>query len=281
MDVSVPIQIPVQIPIRIQPPCAPHVEPKIDDANMDVEIKDLCLRLPIKDLYHCLGYIRDEKQCQHMLHSAQDEQLRVREFAYISLAALLQGQGDVRLTRHEHYKVASILVSSLLLLQSTPWLAEKIEKNNIFFCRQDSKVFVDRPYIRHYFQSLKSARPCSTASILPKLHPHPRFVARNSLSNLGILLLKLCFSQPIESQDLRKFHLAPDGKPCDRTDYMTARDWADLVCEEDPALEHIVKCCAFCIVEEKADWNNKKLTQAVHNSVVEPLEKIIAKWAAP
>jgi hypothetical protein len=32
---------------------------------------------------------------------------------------------------------------------------------------------------------------------------------------------------------------------------MTALYWADMVCEEDPALEHIVKCCVFCIFEEK------------------------------
>jgi hypothetical protein len=100
-------------------------------------------------------------------------------------------------------------------------------------------------------------------------------MARNSLSNLGILLLELCFGQPIESQAFRKDYLGQDGKPHNSTDYLTAVYWADMVCEEDPALEHIVKCCMFCIFEEKADWNNKKFTQAVYNSVVEPLKRLL------
>jgi hypothetical protein len=283
INVPMSIQMPVQIPVRVKPACATtQVELQISHSNPDVEveIKDLCLRLAAREPCHCLGYIYDEKQQQHMLRPAQEDELRVGEFAYISLASLLQGQSDSRLTRHERYKVASILASSLLQLQSTPWLAERMEKNNIFFCRQENRVFVDRPYIRHCFPSLKSSQSCSNAGrTLAQLSLRPGFMARNSLSNLGILLLELCFGQPIESQAFRKDYLGQDGKPHNSTDYLTAVYWADMVCEEDPALEHIVKCCMFCIFEEKADWNNKKFTQAVYNSVVEPLEKIIAKWA--
>lgn len=271
-------QKPIQLPIRPQPMCVPQTELIIDDAetNVDVEIKDLCSRLS-KELCHCLGYICDDKRTQRLLCSAQDDELRIGEFSYISLAALLQGQGNSRLTRHERYKIASILASSLLQLQSTPWLAEKMEKNNIFFCKQDNKIFVDRPYIRHSFASSKSSQPSSNTITQPILPPS--FMARNSLSNLGILILELCFSQPIESQAIRKYCLGPNGEVHNLTDYLTAIYWADLVYEEDPALEHIVKCCVSCIFEEKADWNNKKFTQAVYNSVVKPLEKIIAKWA--
>jgi hypothetical protein len=107
-----------------------------------------------------------------------------------------------------------------------------------------------------------------------------RFSARNMLSNLGILLLELCFGGAIEEQDIWKSYLRPDGKPHQATNYMAARDWAEMVSEEDPALEHIIKCCVFCIFEEKADWENKKFIQAVYNSVVVPLEKIINKWPA-
>jgi hypothetical protein len=103
-------------------------------------------------------------------------------------------------------------------------------------------------------------------------------MVRNSLRNLGILLLELCFDQSIEGQPIRKFYLGPEGNPHNSTDYMTALSSADLVCKEDSALEHIVKCCVFCIFEEQADWSNKKFTQAVSSRMVEPLEKIIARW---
>jgi hypothetical protein len=154
-----PVQIPVQIPIRVQSACTPLVQPNIGDANTDVEIKDLCSAITMKKPCPCLGYICDDTQRRHVVHSAQEHQLRVGEFSYISLAVLLHGQGDLKLTRHERYKVASILASSLLQLQSTPWLAEKMEKTNIFFCKQETRVFVDRPYIRHSFPSLKCSQP--------------------------------------------------------------------------------------------------------------------------
>jgi hypothetical protein len=67
-------------------------------------------------------------------------------------------------------------------------------------------------------------------------------MARISFSNFGILI-RTCFGQSIESQPTRKLYLGPDGKPHNVTDYMTALSWADLVCGEDPALEHIVKRC--------------------------------------
>jgi len=124
---------------------------------------------------------------------------------------------------------------------------------------------------------LKSGQPCS--NLPAQISLPPGFIARSSLSNLGILLLELCFGQPIEGQAFRNIYLGPDDKPHNSTDYMTALYWAEMVCEEDPALEHIVKRCMFSMFEEKADWENKRFIQAVYVSVVEPLEKIIAKWA--
>ena len=278
MEVSIPLQTPVQLPIRPQPRCAPSlIELKLDDAetNVDAEIKDLCSRLSHKEICHCLGYICDDERTHRLPWPAQEDELRVGGFSFISLATLLQGQENSRLTRHERYNIASILASSLVQLQSTPWLAEEIEKSTIFFCRQDNKVFVGRPYIRHSFVTLKTSQTCSNAPVQPPMSP--RFMARNSLINLGILLLELRFGQPIESQAIRNMCLGSDGKPHNSTNYMTALLWADMDCEEDPALEHIVKCCVFYNFEEKPDWNNKKFTQAVYNSIVEPLEMITAQ----
>ncbi len=116
-------------------------------------------------------------------------------------------------------------------------------------------MFVDPPHIRRYFPSLKFPQPRSTDSAQPSLTSNPQFAARNNLSDLGMLLPELCFRQPIESQDLRKCNLGPDGKRYEPMDYMTTRDWAELVSEEYPALEHILKCCVFCAFEEEADWD--------------------------
>jgi hypothetical protein len=74
-------------------------------------------------------------------------------------------------------------------------------------------------------------------------------MARNNLSNLGILPLQLWYGGLIGSELTREFYLGPDCKSRKATDYMMAISWAGLVCEEDPALEHIVKRAVCCIVE--------------------------------
>ena len=105
-----------------------------------------------------------------------------------------------------------------------------------------------------------------------------RRVIRDSLSNLGILLLELLFNQPVESQEFRNLYLGQDGKPHEQTNYMTALHWSDMVWEEEPELESVVKCCISCIFEEKADWGNRKFVQAVWVRVCEPLERFVGKW---
>lgn len=242
----------------------------------DVQIKDLCSTLFARDV-DCpyLGYLPDDQDRCHEFRSIKAGLPGSANERITSLDALLAGQSDLMLSRHERYKIASVLASSLLQLQTTPWLAHKLEKKNIFFFVQGSKVLVEQPYIRHSFSSTKTSRPPSES---PTPTPANRFAVRNSLNTLGILLLELCFGQSIEDQEIRKCYLGPDGKPHAGTDYMTARDWAEMVCEEEPALESIIKCCVFCAFEEKADWDNKRFTQAVYASVADPLEKIIRKW---
>jgi len=242
------------------------------------QIEDLCSTLSQFDPdveCGCIGYLPDDEDRHHELRPSKETQSTSKAQSLVSLEDLLAGTCGLKLSRHERYKIASILANSMLQLQSTPWLADKMEKKNIFFYQQGSKILIEHPYTQNSFHSKK-------IGTLPDHTPPPpsRFAVRNSLSNLGILLLELCFGQAIESQDIRKCYLGADGKAHEGTNYMTARDWAEIVCDEEPALEHIIKCCVFCVFEEKADWDNKKFTQAVYASVVEPLENLIGKWSA-
>ncbi|KAB8300152.1 hypothetical protein EYC80_000379 [Monilinia laxa] len=107
--------------------------------------------------------------------------------------------------------------------------------------------------------------------------PNSTAIVKKSLSDLGIVLLELCCGQRIEEQPIRQSYLV-DGKAHDSTNYLTALEWADAVCEQEPELEPVIKSCMFCIFEEKANWDNPRFTQAVYASVVEPLEKIVANW---
>lgn len=189
--------------------------------------------------------------------------------AYISLSDILSKQGSPRLSPQKRFKLATILASSLLQLQTTPWLIGNFEKKNIFFYRHGQDISLEHPYVQHSFTKVL----CASQS-----DHELRLAARTSLDNLGILLLELCFGQPIETQEIRKKYLV-DGKANPGTDYMTARDWAEMVWEEEPKLEPIIKSCLFCPFEEKPDWRNPQFTQAVYASVVGPLDDyFVSKW---
>jgi hypothetical protein len=198
----------------------------------------------------------------------------VYDKALVSLDTLLRSNDDSKLSRHQRYQIASILASSVLQLQSTPWLTERLDKRHILFSKRGVNIVPEHPYIRHSFGSA-NATQLVPRSVMNQAEL--RFAVRNSLSSLGIVLLELCFGQVIENHSSWSTHLGTDGRPHGSTDYMTARDWVDSVSHEDPDFDNVIKHCIFCMFHEKADWNNKKFTSAVYCNVVGPLENMNSK----
>lgn len=242
------------------------------DEDVCHQIDNLCSALQAPDpKTEVLGYLC-EGQREYELRQVLDAVPLGN--SYISLESLLLGQNGERLSRQQRFRLANIFASSLLQLQSTPWLARQIDERSVFFYRRGDQILLDHPYIKHEFAASNSdlTRPCNDAC-------NP-LMARNSLSNLGILLLELCFGETIETQEkLRRPYLNRDGNANDYTDFMTARDWAEFVDQEEPDLEQIVKSCVFCNFEMKANWDDKRFIQAVHASVVAPLEILYGKWS--
>jgi len=272
---------PVVLPIRTvsEPPSRYLDSPHSIDLNItgDIEIKDLCSCLRAVDARSpCLGYLADEEQHFHELLPIQKSLEVSNSVTCISLETLLREGQAIHFNRQQRHKIASVLASSLLQLQTTPWLAETFGKKDILFYKQDSTILFDQPFVRQSFISTKRSQVTVRAG---QTSPATRFVARNSLNNLGVVLLEICYGQTIEDQPTRKLYLGPDGKPHEYTNFMTARDWAESVGEQEPEWEHIIRCCISCMFEEKADWNNKKFTAAVYESVVEPLEEMVMKWS--
>lgn len=252
--------------------------PEIKEASnlSDVKIDDLCSMLCMPPSgAPCLGYLADDERYHEVWAKPGSPAVSSNQSAsLVSLESLLTGAEGIRLNRLERFRLASILASSLLQLQTTPWLIDNMEKRKIMFYRRGSKVDIEHPYISHSFKSKKTVDPSPT--ITP---PRSDLIAvKTSLSSLGILLLELCFWQTIESLELRKSYLGADGQPNQWTDYMAAQDWVHLVRQEEPDLGPIITCCVCYTFPVKADWNDKRLIQAVYTSVVEPLEKIIKKW---
>jgi hypothetical protein len=276
MDIAPSVVLPTQI-VSEPPSPNPESSNSVGGYDGDIEIKDLCSRLQALDPKStCVGYIVDKDQYYHELVFVQKSIEPPHKDSYISLETLL-GDGQVTsFNRQQRHKTACVLASSLLQLQTTPWLTETFGKEDIWFYKHDLTILFDHPFVRHSFTSNKS---CHISAYAGHTSPAKRFVARNSLNNLGIVLLEICYGQAIEDQPIRKQYLGPDGRPHEHTNFMTARDWAESVCEQEPEWEHIIKCCIFCMFEEKADWGNKKFTAAVYESVVEPLEKMVIEWS--
>jgi hypothetical protein len=276
MDLAPPVVLPTQ---PVSGPPSPNLESSqaVNASSGDTEIKDLCSRLRVVDAkLACLGYLADEEEYLHELVPIQRSTEASSNNVCISLETLLRDGQATTFNRQQRHKMASVLASSLLQLQTTPWLPQTFGKQDILFYKQDSTILFDYPFVRHSFASNKT-------SVAPQIagqgSPAVRFIARDSLNNLGIILLEICYGHAIEDQPCRKRYLGPDGQPHEFTNFMTARDWAESVAEQESEWEHIIRSCISCMFEEKADWENKKFTSAVYESVVEPLEKMVMKWS--
>jgi hypothetical protein len=243
--------------------------------HADAEIKDLCSTLRgVNPTTTGLGYLFDHEKQKHELSCLAQKVEGSESLDLISLDKLLAIDGYLRLTSQERYKIASVLASSVLQLQTTPWLRKNLNKNSIFFYHDGDNILVDQPYISHSFPSIKTSnRPSGNAADESQNNTPPR----ESLSSLGILLLELCCGQAIENQtDLRKRHLSSDGQAIGGTDYLTAIDWLDTVHEVEPRMLPIIKWCIFCLFEGKPNWADTKFTQAVYANVMRPLEMLVA-----
>ncbi|KAK0129528.1 hypothetical protein ONS96_000093 [Cadophora gregata f. sp. sojae] len=241
--------------------------------------KNLCspLRRLITDHPACLEDLAGGKQRSHELIVIEDRFDLANKTPCVSLETLLRNGHAKILTRHQRHEIASILASSLLQLQTTPWLTQTFGKQDILFYNEDSAILFDKPFLRHPFTSIESRQAISPAGGDP---PTARLAARTSLFNLGIVLLEICYGQAIEDQPLRESYLGSEGNPHEYTDFMTARDWAEHVGEQEPEWVNIIRCCLSCMFEEKADWSNKRFTAAVYTTVVEPLENMAGRIAA-
>lgn len=117
------------------------------------EIKDLCSEICKSSDRTCHGYLVDDRQRHHIIRATipeEDEEADTQdssatEFEYITLETLLHAGSEWALTRRQRFEVACILASSVLQLQSTPWLAERMQKSSILFYRQGDRIFADRP----------------------------------------------------------------------------------------------------------------------------------------
>lgn len=243
-------------------------------------IEDICSTLETLEAdASCLGYILDNEHHQYQLRSLKDSTPPPCDRDLISLEKLLDTTTKLKLTRKQRFRLAVVLTSSLLQLQTTPWLPDRLDKTEIYFESDGQTILSDQPYLYHFFPSTKMGPP--SPSVTESKPSTTGFAARISLTNLGILLLELCFGQSIEATTHWNNILDMDGGRQHRqTGFETALEWKSEVEEEAGSdfKDAIDRCFS---VDVKPNWADMRFTQSIYAGVLQPLEKAVDElgWA--
>ena len=185
----------------------------------------------------------------------------------ISLEKLLSKDSNITLTRRQRYLIALTLASSHLQLQSTPWIGSQWSKRDIYFIRNSThphEIRLDQPYISRSFAPVSAPRtPSTSTSPLDNSSDH-------SLSNLGIMLLELCFGTALEDHEIRQKY-PPAGH---FLDVAAALEWSPRAVEEGGPeyADAILWCLHNMLGSGELDGSLEKWREELYLKVVEPLK---------
>ena len=209
----------------------------------------------------------------------------------VTLDQILRGDVHPRATRRQRYTLALILASSFLRFMDTQWLpARSWQKADIIFYSDrnasddgDDGASGNNPS-RHVFQldqphlsrGLLEATSGIAAGPAPndsddesEVPSSAAAVIAQSLNQLGIVLLELCFGRPLAEQPCRQVWRAGDTEAERRGfDLLAAQRWQYEVSEEAGAdYSDAVEWCLGA--QHRADrWRHEMLKR-----VVQPLQR--------
>ena len=186
----------------------------------------------------------------------------------------LLGQG--KLSKRQRIHIASILASSLLQLQKTPWSANGWRKDHIWFTYdQDSSQLSEQPYITHSFPSTRISHQ---DGLRRPMGPRPKSPFETVLIQFGILLLELCFDETIEARMARKkWPVAGDTEHASPLEYAAALEWSREVQDEFPDLRAPIERCLKESFGDRIDWGNPQFIQKVYANVAKPLRETLVR----
>ncbi|KAI0009576.1 hypothetical protein F4779DRAFT_627716 [Xylariaceae sp. FL0662B] len=176
-------------------------------------------------------------------------------------------------SRRQRYSLSVILASSFLQLLDTPWLPNTWRQSDIVFFNDEKnpRMFrLDQPYLKREFlmaSGSNSGQQENDAAIINNDDPK-RF---HSLGLFGIVLLELCFGQPLEEHHCRKQWPTGDDElqKC-KLDIIAARQWSNEVYEEaGHDFDEAIKWC----FERYLDAPPENWRQEMMQHVVQPLER--------
>ena len=197
------------------------------------KITNLCVTIatcsPELPPYGCLRLESRQYQVKPLCKAQNQPQY------YVTLESLLSTSPPITISRRQRYHIALILASSHVQLHPTPWLGSRWSKKDVLFLRDNkdpATISIEQPYIsRPVFRS-----PNTTVN---KNNTH---TFQDSIRNLGIMLLELCFGSAIEDHKLRRNVITSDEQMAQLINYAAATQWArDVVEEAGPEVCFLLK----------------------------------------
>jgi hypothetical protein len=239
------------------------------------EVKDLCAS--IKQMRASrLGFSLDSKSKLRGGTSIDSSESHVPSVEVLTLEDLLDrppvvGGRRIKLSKKERYSLALTLASSVLYLNSTPWLTDQwAAKDILFHCTAASArpVNIDRPHVAPALVEL------------PKGIPNGRkargFHNKNTvLLALAIALLELYFGTSAEKY--QENELGATDPSLHQNPWMLcsmAHTWAEESQEDlSAAFLSAVRHCLRCFSDPGASLQDSEFLQAAVESIVLPLQE--------
>ncbi|KAI1377889.1 hypothetical protein F4677DRAFT_413835 [Hypoxylon crocopeplum] len=195
-------------------------------------------------------------------------------FNSITIDQILRREVSPAPSRRQRYALSFILASSFLQLLDTPWLPESWRKSDIVFISDENKpnmFLLDQPHLSRKFIATPPPEDQQTSLAITIATEGSRTRTFRSLELLGIVLLELCFGQPLEAQPCRKQWPTGDGEMQRYAfDFVAAREWVGEVNEEaGPDFDEAIRWC----FEGHRNTPPEKWRQEMLRQVVQPLER--------
>ncbi|KAH8591828.1 hypothetical protein B0O99DRAFT_266605 [Bisporella sp. PMI_857] len=189
----------------------------------------------------------------------------VRPEIGIPLRTLL-GDSESRLKLKERRSLAVVLAHAILHYCGSPWLSDNWNKEHVNFFATTNGPDLMRPYLVAQFEPLSS----SPEEIPDTMYSHPS----PALLSLGILLLELYLSKPIES--LWDFDDTENGMEGVNTNWITAEKLLDKMGDDlYEGYRNAIQACLkidYVGTENNLSLDDEDFRKLVYERVVIPLE---------